>query len=113
MPFRLRLERLVEDRRFLPQLRWAVSGKGTAMILGAPYAPTRTFSSSAASTAQQLAADALTVNGVGIGWALDWQIVDWLVPAGAWSVHRRHRPWRCRCCACCRATRPRPGHGAA
>ncbi|ABM33452.1 hypothetical protein QRO08_03820 [Paracidovorax citrulli] len=86
MPFRLRLERLVEDRRFLPQLRWAVSGKGTAMILGAPYAPTRTFSSSAASTAQQLAADALTVNGVGIGWALDWQIVDWLVPAGAWSV---------------------------
>lgn len=86
VPFRLRLERLVEDRRFLPQLRWAVSGKGKAMLLGAPYAPTRTFSSSAASSAQQLAAEALTVNGVGIGWALDWQIVDWLVPAGAWSV---------------------------
>ncbi len=86
VPFRLRLERLVEDRRFLPQLRWAVSGKGKAMLLGASYAPTRTFTSTAASTAQQLAADALTINGVSNGWALDWQIVDWLVPAGAWSV---------------------------
>ncbi|AVS75635.1 hypothetical protein [Paracidovorax cattleyae] len=86
VPFRLRLERLVEDRRFLPQLRWSVSGKGKAMLLGAFYAPTRTFASTAASTAQQLAADALTVNGVSNGWALDWQIVDWLVPAGAWSM---------------------------
>jgi len=29
--------------------------------------------------------DALTINGVGIGWTVDWGIADWLVPAGAWS----------------------------
>ncbi|MBF9267008.1 hypothetical protein [Paracidovorax cattleyae] len=86
LPFRLRIERLVEDRRFLPQLRWSVSGKGKAMPLGAPYAPARSFFNTTARTAQQLAADALTVNGVGIGWAVDWQIVDWQVPAGAWSL---------------------------
>ncbi|WOI47687.1 hypothetical protein [Acidovorax sp. BLS4] len=86
VPFRLRLERIVEDRRFLPQRRWSVSGKGKASILGGDYAPPRTFASSVARTAQQLAADALTVNGVGIGWSLDWQIVDWLVPAGAWAM---------------------------
>jgi hypothetical protein len=32
-------------------------------------------------TAQQLAADALDLSGVG----LDWGITDWLVPTGAWS----------------------------
>ncbi|WP_416406439.1 hypothetical protein RCH27_20715 [Paracidovorax citrulli] len=84
--FRLRIERLVEDRRFLPQLRWSVSGKGKAMPLGAPYAPVQSFFNTTARTAQQLAADALTFNGVGIGWAVDWQIVDWQVPAGAWSL---------------------------
>ncbi|MCK7569165.1 hypothetical protein MLD24_21265, partial [Marinobacter xestospongiae] len=29
--------------------------------------------------------DALTTNGVPLGWSLDWQIEDWLVPAGLWS----------------------------
>ena len=86
VPFRLRLERIVQDRRFLPQVRWSVSGKGKASILGAPYAPTLSFGAATPRTAQQLAADVLTVNGVGMGWALDWQIVDWLVPAGAWAL---------------------------
>lgn len=86
VPFRLRLERIVKDRRFLPQTRWSVSGKGKASILGAPYAPTLSFGAATPRTAQQLAADVLTVNGVGMGWALDWQIVDWLVPAGAWAL---------------------------
>ncbi|CAM3348969.1 hypothetical protein [Paracidovorax anthurii] len=85
-PFRLRIERTVQDRRFLPQSRWAVSGKGRASILGAPYAPSQTFSNTAERTAQQLAGDVLTVNGVSMGWGLDWQIADWLVPAGAWAV---------------------------
>jgi hypothetical protein len=34
-----------------------------------------------AATAQQLAEAALEFSGV----TLDWQITDWLVPAGAWS----------------------------
>jgi hypothetical protein len=36
-------------------------------------------------TAQQLMADALTVNGVTIGWAIDWRISDWTIPTGTWS----------------------------
>lgn len=87
---RLRLERITEDRRFLPQLRWSVSGKGKASILGAPYAPNQSFNSAVDRTAQQLAAEALTVNGVGIGWAFDWDIVDWLVPGGAWALQGRY-----------------------
>lgn len=84
--FRLRLERIVEDRRFMPQRRWSVSGKGLASILAAPYAPSTSFSNPATRTAQQLAADVLTVNGAPMGWALDWQITDWQVPAGAWGL---------------------------
>jgi hypothetical protein len=36
-------------------------------------------------TAQQLMQDVLQTNGVTLGWAVDWRIEDWLVPAGAWS----------------------------
>ncbi|MEG0051633.1 MAG: hypothetical protein RR715_00075 [Comamonas sp.] len=87
MAFRLRLERLVRDRRFLPEQRWAVSGKGKAAILASPWAPTLSFGNpTAARTAQQLALDSLTINGVGIGWGIDWQLQDWQVPAGAWAM---------------------------
>ena len=84
--FRLRLERVTRDRRFNPT-RWSVSGKGKASILSAPYAPAMPFGNpSAARTAQQLMQDALTINGVGIGWSVDWGLQDWLVPAGAWAM---------------------------
>ncbi|NMM75395.1 hypothetical protein B2J88_20310 [Rhodococcus sp. SRB_17] len=84
--FRLRMERITRDRRFNPT-RWGVSGRGKASILSGPYAPAMPFGNpSAARTAQQLMADVLTVNGVGIGWAVDWHLQDWLVPAGAWAM---------------------------
>lgn len=63
----------------------AIQGKGIAAVLGQPYAPSRSFNNTAARTAQQLTADALTNNGVGIGWTVDWFLTDWLVPAAAWS----------------------------
>lgn len=86
LPFRLRLERVTRDRRFNPT-RWGVAGKGKAAILGAPYAPAMQFGNpSAARTAQQLMADVLTINGVGIGWTVDWGLQDWPVPAGAWAL---------------------------
>lgn len=34
--------------------------------------------------------DALMINGVGIGWTLDFGLTDWLVPAGAWSHTGSH-----------------------
>ena len=87
VPFRLRLERKKRDRRFLPQERWQVSGRGRNAILGADWAPQMGFGNpTAARTAQQLALDALQINGVSLGWELDWQLDDWNVPAGAWAM---------------------------
>lgn len=83
--FRLRLERKTRDRRFNPT-RWAVSGRGKASVLGSDDAPRQSFRNTADRTAQQLMADVLTVNGVPMGWTIDWGLDDWLVPAGAWAL---------------------------
>jgi hypothetical protein len=84
--WRLLVERITRDRRF-GQDRIAVSGRGIAAQIADPhYAPEARDNTAGAATAQQLADAALTLNGVSIGWALDWQMRDWLVPAGAW-VH--------------------------
>lgn len=85
IPFHLRLERMARDRRFLPT-RWAVSGRGLAATLAAPWATSMGFANTLDRTAQQLAQDVLTINGVSLGWDLDWQIADWMVPAGAWAL---------------------------
>lgn len=82
--YRLLAERLSRERTF-GNSTVKVSGRGKSAVLDAPYAPTMTFTNNGDRTAQQLMADALTVNGVPIGWAIDWGITDWLVPAGAWS----------------------------
>ena len=87
MPFKLRLERTSRDRRFLPQERWSVSGRGLAAVLAEPWAKSMPFGSPTQTlTAQQLAAEVLKVNGVSIGWGIDWQLEDWQVPAGAWAL---------------------------
>ena len=62
-----------------------ISGRSPSAWLSAPFAPATARTSENPYTAQQLAAEALTINGVPMGWALDWRIPDWLVPAGAWS----------------------------
>lgn len=62
-----------------------INGRGLIAALDAPYAPTLTFANATDMTAQQVVADVLTFNGVSLGWEIDWQITDWLVPAGAWS----------------------------
>ena len=82
--FRLLAERVARDRRFA-QSRIRISGRGRAAMLADPHSPIVTRSNAAARTMQQLLADALTTNGVGIGWAIDWQAADWLVPAGLYS----------------------------
>lgn len=64
-----------------------VTGRGPSAALADPYSPLLSFANTADRTAQQLMNDALTINGVPLGWAIDWRIDDWLVPAGAWS-HR-------------------------
>lgn len=82
--FRLLAERIARDRRFA-QSRIRISGRGRAAMLADPHSPIVTRSNAQARTMQQLLADALTINNVGIGWAIDWQAADWLVPAGLYN----------------------------
>ena len=87
VPFKLRLERTSRDRRFLPQERWSVSGRGLAAVLAEPWAKSMSFGNPTQTlTAQQLSIEALKINGVSIGWDIDWQLEDWQVPAGAWAL---------------------------
>lgn len=86
LPLRLRLERVRLQEQFLPQRRYSVSGRGRNAILASPWAPVMQHGGQATErTAQQLANEVLTINGVGIGWGVDWQIADWTVPSGVWT----------------------------
>jgi hypothetical protein len=85
VPYRLQVEKIGRDTQF-GAVRIRINGRGRAAILAAPYAPVLNFGNSAPRTAQQLMADVLTINGVSIGWDVDWGLVDWPVPAGAWAM---------------------------
>ena len=63
------------------QRRTRLAGRSATALVGSPYQADTSRLSTTARNAQQLAADALNLTGVG----LDWGITDWLVPAGAWS----------------------------
>ena len=79
-------ENISRDRVFANS-RITVSGRGHSAVLSDPYSPILTFNNASQDrTAQQLMNDALTVNGVSLGWDIDWRIDDWLVPQGAWSL---------------------------
>lgn len=82
-PFRLQGERVGRSKRF-PEHLVTVSGRGKAALLDAPHAPVQTFTHTLDRTAQQLMSEVLTVNGVGFGWSVDFQLTDWLVPGGVW-----------------------------
>ena len=85
VPYRLLAESMRRSRQFA-QTRIEVSGRGIAALLDAPYAATQQFGNpSDPRSAQQLMLDVLTLNGVSIGWTVDWGLTDWQVPAGAWS----------------------------
>lgn len=76
----------VSERRVAPQdtratpTRFSASGRSRTAILAAPYAVARPYVSTAPMTAQQAAARELEFTP----FTLDWQIDDWLIPAGAW-----------------------------
>ena len=63
-----------------------VSGRGRNAVLGAPYAPVMTFRNGDLRSARQLMEDVLTVNGVPLGWTIDWGLTDWNVPTGVFSL---------------------------
>lgn len=82
--FRLLAEDIRREREF-GQAGIRVSGRGRNAVLAAPYAPVMNFSNAEVRTARQLMDDVLTVNGVPLGWTVDWGLTDWNVPAGAFA----------------------------
>ena len=88
--YRVLAEGIARERTF-GRASIAVTGRGKSAVLDSPYAPVLNFDNAAGDrTAQQLAGDVLTINGVNNGWSVDWQPDDWLVPAGVWSHQGTH-----------------------
>ena len=82
--FRLLAENISRERAF-GDASIRVSGRGRNAVLAAPYAPVMTLANGEARTARQLMDDVLTVNGVPLGWTVDWGLTDWNVPAGVFA----------------------------
>lgn len=85
--FRLVVEDAERDRAF-GQMGLRVSGNGRNTFLDETP---MLFGNTVARTAQQLMLDVLTENGVSIGWNVDWQLTDWLVPAGVFNHSGTYR----------------------
>lgn len=83
-PFRVLAESISRERSF-GDASIRISGRGRNAVLAAPYAPVMTFSNTEGRTARQLMDDVLTVNGIPLGWAVDWGLTDWNVPANAFA----------------------------
>jgi hypothetical protein len=82
--FAVLAENISRERSF-GQTSIRLTGRGKNAVLAAPYAPVMTFTNSQARTARQLMDDVLTINGVSMGWNVDWGLTDWNVPAGVFS----------------------------
>ncbi|MGO4608487.1 hypothetical protein AB4142_19325 [Variovorax sp. 2RAF20] len=89
VPYRLSATDCGRDRRFADG-KVQVTGKGRAAVLDAPYAPVLNHASAAARSVAQLLDLALTYNGVGIGWGIDFGLIDWAVPGGTWAYQGSH-----------------------
>lgn len=84
VPYRFVVESIRRERTFgRNDLR--IGGRGRAAVLDAPYAPVMAFRNTFARTAEQIMNDILTDNGVPLGWTVDWNPDDWLVPAGVFN----------------------------
>lgn len=83
-PFRVLAESISRERVF-GDASIRISGRGRNAVLAAPYAPLMNFQQPQARTARQLMDDVLTLNGIPLGWNIDWGLTDWNVPAGVFT----------------------------
>ena len=74
--------RLPEQRRYVSLS--AIGPKDLVLRKGST-AGTATLGNAANRTAQQLAAEVLTINGLSMGWDIESGLTDWFVPGGAWT----------------------------
>lgn len=82
--FRMLAESISRERVF-GDASIRISGRGRNAVLAAPYAPVMNFQQPQARTARQLMDDVLTLNGIPLGWNIDWGLTDWNVPAGVFT----------------------------
>ena len=82
--FRVLAESISRERSF-GDASIRVSGRGRNAVLAAPYAPVMGFQQPQGRTARQLMDDVLTLNGIPLGWDIDWGLTDWNVPAGVFT----------------------------
>ena len=75
------------ESRMHGQYIYSVAGRSRSAMLSAPYAVPRSYVLTEVRTARQLAEAEIA----GTGWSLNWDTVDWLIPAGAW-VYDRETP---------------------
>lgn len=81
---RLLLESVSRERTFgSSSLR--VTGRGINAELDAPYAAVQNFAGYATMGAQQLVDQVLTLNNIPLGWGVNWQLEDWLIPGGVFN----------------------------
>lgn len=83
-PWTFRIESFTDAPTFGKQAI-QVNGRSVSCELAAPYALPRTFSYDDDLNAQQIALAELEDTG----WTLDWQLVDWLVPASTFSYSQK------------------------
>ena len=83
-PFRVLAESISRERVF-GDASIRISGRGRNAVLAAPYAPVMNFQQPQARTARQLMDDVLTLNGIPLGWSIDWGLTDWNVPTGVFT----------------------------
>jgi hypothetical protein len=82
--FRVLAENISRERSF-GEASIRISGRGRNAVLAAPYAPVMSYSNAESRTARQLMDDVLTINGISLGWTIDWALTDWNVPAGVFT----------------------------
>lgn len=82
--FRVLAESISRERAF-GDASIRISGRGRNAVLAAPYAPVMNFTQPQARTARQLMDDVLTLNGIPLGWSIDWGLTDWNVPSGVFT----------------------------
>lgn len=87
--FRLLVERISSERTF-GNRKIQITGRGKTAVLDAPYAPLQNFGNDVSRTVAQIMDDVLSVNGVTMGWAVNFGIEDWLVPGGVFSHRGSH-----------------------
>lgn len=84
MSFRVLVDENERDRSF-GRSDLTIRGRGRNALLD-DEAAVRSYTNAVGMTALQLAEEALTLNGIPLGWSVDWGLTDWFVPAGAWSA---------------------------